>query len=83
MANKLLFFLSHHILLMINDKDSAEDASRLNTKGLVGLENIGGSSSCTVECCSTKGMVGTQQSMAEYLPVEAFCSLCVFKCYLY
>lgn len=83
MANKLVFFLSHHIFVMINGKDSAEDATRLDTKCLMWLENIGGSSNCNVKCCSTKGMAGIQQSMAEYLPVEVFCSLCVLKCYLY
>lgn len=68
---------------MINDKDNAENVTRLNTKCFVVLGNTGGSSNCTVECCGTKGMAGMWQSMAEYLPVTAFCSLCVLKCYLY
>lgn len=84
MANKLLFFLSHHILLMDNYKDSAEYASRLNTsslssKCLMSSENIRESSSCTVECCSMRHAVGIQQSVAEYLSVGAFCSVCVLK----
>lgn len=63
---------------MDNGKDGAEYASRLNTcswssKRLMSLENV---SLCSVECYSVKGTAGIQESVAEYVSVEVFYSLC-------